>query len=294
MLILASSIALRWQYQFPFASGKLRIVLMSANLLILLVSEVTFEVKSLMNDGLEYFKSIYNQNDMLLFAMSIACLVQEIKLLHNPSNIAHEVSTDFDITELYHYGLPEQAMRISYSVLVISVHIKVMAVLQFYDSVAFLVEIMENVAGALTPVIVFFMYTIVIFCLAANALDLIFYKTDNANIEGDYEGMSIFGAAFLAFFRFSLGDFDLSTVKYMPAPQKYVMWPLWIGVIVLNLLVVVNMNVQVIEGVLKSVNSKRVEEAYQKKCGVLVELNRVFGSLAKQKECNVLITRLAA
>jgi len=35
----------------------------------------------------------------------------------------------------------------------------------------------------------------------------------------------------------------------------------------------------------------RVEEAYQKKCNVLVELNSVFGGFAKRKNMNILITR---
>jgi hypothetical protein len=35
----------------------------------------------------------------------------------------------------------------------------------------------------------------------------------------------------------------------------------------------------------------RVEEAYMKKCNVLVELNSVFGRLAKRKNMNILITR---
>jgi len=49
----------------------------------------------------------------------------------------------------------------------------------------------------------------------------------------------------------------------------------------------------VIETVLKSVSAKRIEEAYQKKCGILCELNQVFGRIAKPKRCNILVTRLS-
>jgi hypothetical protein len=55
----------------------------------------------------------------------------------------------------------------------------------------------------------------------------------------------------------------------------------------------VNINVQVIEGVLGEVNERRMEEAYQKKCSVLCELRGVFGSIAKRKTSNVLVTRVS-
>jgi hypothetical protein len=35
----------------------------------------------------------------------------------------------------------------------------------------------------------------------------------------------------------------------------------------------------------------RTEEAYQKKCGILCELNSVFGKYGKNSETNILITR---
>lgn len=50
-------------------------------------------------------------------------------------------------------------------------------------------------------------------------------------------------------------------------------WPLWIAIVVMNNMILINLNVQVIEGVLGEVNGQRLEEAYQKKCGVLCELN---------------------
>jgi 16S rRNA U516 pseudouridylate synthase RsuA-like enzyme len=38
----------------------------------------------------------------------------------------------------------------------------------------------------------------------------------------------------------------------------------------------------------------RVEEAYKKKCAVLCELNSVFGTLAKRKTVNIIVTRASA
>lgn len=57
-------------------------------------------------------------------------------------------------------------------------------------------------------------------------------------------------------------------------------------------MILINLNVQVIEGVLGEVNGQRLEEAYQKKCGVLCELNEVFGKIAKRKQANILVTRV--
>ena len=42
------------------------------------MSLCTFEIKSLINDGLDYFSSFFNKNDMMLFALSVGCLGQEI------------------------------------------------------------------------------------------------------------------------------------------------------------------------------------------------------------------------
>lgn len=61
--------------------------------------------------------------------------------------------------------------------------------------------------------------------------------------------------------------------------------------IVVLVLIYVNINVQVIEGVLGEVNERRLEEAYQKKCSVLCELRDVFGGIAQRKSQNVLVTR---
>lgn len=293
ILILMTTIILRWQKLHPIGAGKLRIALMSVNMFILLLSEVTFEVKSLINEGLAYFDSFYNKNDIMLFLLSVACLAQEILLYKDPNNVVGEYSETFMVDELYQYGLREQILRITYSVLLVSVNIKIMAVLQFYESIAFMVEIMENISGAMAPVIAFFVWFIIMFAMAANSLDVVFYTSGTKNTTGDYTGITIWGAHIITMFHNSLADFKVWTYKFLPWPQKYVIWPLWIFVVALNLLVVVNLNIQVIESVLKAVNKQRIEEAYQKRCGVLCELNGVFGKLARPKHTNVLITRLS-
>ena len=116
------------------------------------------------------------------------------------------------------------------------------------------------------------------------ALDLIFNNGDIPDPRGDYIGFGgIWGATLMYTFRMAVGDFDVSTFKNLPPPQKYIAFPIFISVIVVIVLIYVNINVQVIEGVLGEVNERRLEEAYQKKCSVLCELRGVFGSIAKRK-----------
>jgi len=87
LLILSSVIILMWQDTDPKVAGAIRTSLMSVNLFVLVLSLCTFEIKSMMEDGLSYFKSFYNINDICLFALSTACLVQEIRLLMNPEPV---------------------------------------------------------------------------------------------------------------------------------------------------------------------------------------------------------------
>jgi hypothetical protein len=70
---------LRWYVEAPIESSHARLVMLEINICILCVSLVTFEIKSIFNDKLEYFKSFWNLNDVTLFIMSILCLVLEYK-----------------------------------------------------------------------------------------------------------------------------------------------------------------------------------------------------------------------
>jgi hypothetical protein len=77
VLIVGSSLALRFFHTEPVLSAQIRAALLSVNIIILILSLGTFEVKSILENGLSYFDSIWNKNDVLLFTMSIVCLVQE-------------------------------------------------------------------------------------------------------------------------------------------------------------------------------------------------------------------------
>jgi tellurite resistance protein TehA-like permease len=77
VLIVASSIALRFFHTDPVISSQIRSALLSINLFTLIISLGGFEIKSMIESGLSYLDSFWNKNDVMLFCMSIVCLVQE-------------------------------------------------------------------------------------------------------------------------------------------------------------------------------------------------------------------------
>lgn len=81
VLIVSASLALRYFHTHQVLSSEIRVSLLSMNLLILILSLGTFEVKSMIENKLAYFESFWNKNDMMLFVMSITCLVMEVNNL---------------------------------------------------------------------------------------------------------------------------------------------------------------------------------------------------------------------
>ena len=80
-------------------------------------------------------------------------------------------------------------------------------------------------------------------------------------------------------------------MKFLPVPQRYCGWFLFVISIAIDQIVLMNLVIALISENYGEVVNMRVEEAYQKKCNVLVELNSVFGGFAKRKNMNILITR---
>ena len=93
-LILISIISMQQMSQYPYNCLVFRMILMSLNFIILCISLLTFEIKSFLEDKVGYIKSFWNQNDICLFFMSIAVLVQEFYIFY-----AHRSTLDDD------YGL---------------------------------------------------------------------------------------------------------------------------------------------------------------------------------------------
>ena len=62
----------------PTVSSTARIIILSLNMLVLILSLCTFELKSFLVDKVGYLKSFWNWNDILLFVVSALTLFQEI------------------------------------------------------------------------------------------------------------------------------------------------------------------------------------------------------------------------
>lgn len=60
------------------------------------------------------------------------------------------------------------------------------------------------------------------------------------------------------------------------------MWIYFLLIVAINVLVFMNFVIALINECYGEVSECRVEEAYQKKCAILGELNAVFGNMAQQ------------
>lgn len=153
----------------------------------------------------------------------------------------------------------------------------------------------EKIVVTIVPFGLFLGYFMMIWVLGFSALDLIYWNTGATTESGDYVGFfGMFGAHLIVNLRNSLGDQVTDTMKFLPDPQKYTGWFLFIVSIAIDQIVLMNLVIALISENYGEVVNMRVEEAYMKKCNVLVELNSVFGRLAKRKNMNILITRQSA
>jgi len=239
---------LRWYVEAPVESSRARLVMLEINMCILCVSLVTFEIKSIFNDKLEYFKSFWNLNDVTLFIMSILCLVLEYKNFKYQQSLVNRELADpaptttaltaeeealanaFDYKAYYlAYDPIESTLRVCYSILIINTHIKTLNVLSFYESVAFILRAMESVFLEIRAFAVFYLFVTMVFALAFNALEVIYYNPDVQRETGDYSDMGgLPFAAITASYRSALGDFSLSNFKFLGF-QKAFAWIVWLA-----------------------------------------------------------------
>ena len=69
------------------------------------------------------------------------------------------------------------------------------------------------------------------------------------------------------------------------------MWIFWLMIVMVNVMVFMNFTIAVINDCYGEIIETREEEAYQKKCGILCELEGVFGKFAKKSPTSILVTR---
>lgn len=80
-LIASTSILLHWMNIYPTFTSHARIILMTLNLFLLILSLCIFEIKSFLEDRVDYFRSFWKWNYVLLFLFSFFTLLQEIYAL---------------------------------------------------------------------------------------------------------------------------------------------------------------------------------------------------------------------
>lgn len=81
--------------------------------------------------------------------------------------------------DYYDYPLWESYIRVTYSVLIINSHLKVLNVAQFSESVAFIVKMLETVFTVFMPFLLLNFSIMVCFSFCNNALDLVFFNSDS-------------------------------------------------------------------------------------------------------------------
>lgn len=152
-------------------------------------------MRSMIENGLSYLNSFWNKNDVMLFFMSMTCLIQEIIEL-NYQKKTHKGPIDrtikparrdggFDYLSYYkNYDPNESYLRVTYSILLINSHIKTLNVLSFFSSVAFIIKAMESVFYGIRGYGVFYLFLVTMYALCYNALDLI-WTTPSMSKEGD-------------------------------------------------------------------------------------------------------------
>ena len=101
------------------------------------------------------------------------------------------------------------------------------------------------------------------------------------------------GATILYMIRLSIGDFQLDTFKSLPITQRIVMWIYFVLIAIISVMVFCNMVVALINEVYQETILTRLEEALQKRCGILCELEKIFGKLTPPRSTNIVVTRIS-
>lgn len=143
-----------------------------------------------------------------------------------------------------------------------------------------------------SPFIFFWFGIIIMFSLCLQALDLVYYNSDSMLQGGEYQGfVGMFGPHLIFTIRNSVGDFQPDTIKFLPTPQRVTMWIYWFMITIISVIIFMNFTIALINDSYQESIITRIEEAYQKKCGILCELNGVFGKYAQRSDTLILITR---
>jgi hypothetical protein len=193
MLIVACALSLSWDLEYHEVYASYRNIANVINLVIVVTSVCTFEVRQLCEEGWDYFKSFYNISDLSFVIFTIIVLV--LNYLDQPkfwvsaedvtdpvyrmlkpkgSSVTDEAAITATGIDLHDHTLLVQCVRCAYSFLVLFAFIKMLQLAQFFDQVAFLVKMIGGIMGKSVPFLFFFLTVVVTFSLTLSCLDVVF------------------------------------------------------------------------------------------------------------------------
>lgn len=221
------------------------------------VSLGAFELKQLIGEGIKYFYSLWNLNDMLLFSTGLTIPIIEGIYMRN-------LRQDLDLSsEIMDYNL--QWIRILTVCAIISSFIKILNVAQIHPEIAFLINVMYRILCDSAPFFCFLGFYYVSFAFAFHATSMTFNTGDPA--YGYYEGIesSFFIPYFLYAFRSSIGDSNTYGMSALPPALIYTTWALWFILVFFGYPFLLNFLITIININYCREAAVKVEESYHKK-----------------------------
>jgi hypothetical protein len=138
---------------------------------------------------------------------------------------------------------------VCYSVLLVTTHIKTLNILSFYEQIAFIISALARVFDEIRGYAVFFLFLVLMYGLAYNALDIVWYNSSSLTPMGDYVGMGgMVFATFVSTFRQSIGDFYVTTFRFPENPQTTAVWFVWLTQMIIQFFLMMNFAIQIAEG----------------------------------------------
>jgi len=143
---MAACCGLRYITDYPYESAILQAACLATSNIILIVSLFCFEFKHLYEAGLHaYLTSLWNINDVLLMALLVAVLKCSTSFISAGSEGLYQFLDGTRVESIIPGSTTSTAqvswLRVKWSLLVVTMHIKVFQALQFHATAAMISEV---------------------------------------------------------------------------------------------------------------------------------------------------------
>ena len=202
--------------------------------MIIFLTVLTFEVRQIWTDGLQYFAKGWNINDCLFIILFGIIFWEDASRYEF---VGQEHTHDDEDTREY--------TRILYSLLIISSSIKLLDSLRIFNNISFIVKMLHMVTVELIPFLGLYIGFIFLFALVVSSLEIELDQVENMPYEGLPEWFGM--AAFI--FRTSLGDFDVDPFANLSNATRLFIWFFWFFVVFANTIIFLNFLIAVINDV---------------------------------------------